>query len=280
MAALRVERDGPVVRLTLARPEKRNALDPALIEALTHAFAEVGEAHAVVLRGEGQSFCAGADLEWMRASIALPPEENIADARRLDALLTAADGCAAPVVAGVQGHAIGGACGLLACCDVVVAARDASFGLSEVRIGLVPAVISPFVLARIGSGAARRLFVSGERFDAETALRVGLVHELSDDLDAGVERVRGEHPRRRPEGGRLAKRLARGGLSAEESVHLLAELRAGDEAQEGMSRIPRTASAVLGRGVGDRRHETEHERGATHPSRFGFSALPSFVFRA
>src|SRR5258708_25734536 len=112
----------------------------------------------VVLRGEGPSFCAGADLEWMRASVDLTPEENVADARLLDELLVAVDGCPAPVVAGVQGHAIGGACGLLACCDVVVAARGASFGLGEVKLGLVPAGISPYVLARVGSGPAPPLF--------------------------------------------------------------------------------------------------------------------------
>ena len=234
MASLKVHRDGPVLRLTLARPEKRNALDPELIDALTRALADTGDARAVVLRGEGPSFCAGADLEWMRASIELTPEENVADARRLDGLLGAADGCPAPLVAGVQGHAIGGACGLLACCDVVIAAHDASFGLGEVKLGLVPAVISPFVLARIGSGAARRLFVTGERFDAKTALHIGLVHDLADDLDAAVEGVVSDILAGGPEAVRLAKRLARGGLSAEESVQLLADLRAGNEAQEGL----------------------------------------------
>jgi methylglutaconyl-CoA hydratase len=234
MGTLKVQRDGPVLRVTLARPEKRNALNPELIDALTCAFGEIGDARVVVLRGEGPSFCAGADLEWMRASIDLSPEENVADARRLDVLLTAADACPAPVVAGVQGHAIGGACGLLACCDAVVAARDASFGLGEVKLGLVPAVISPFVLARIGSGAARRLFVTGERFGAETALRIGLVHDLVDDLDAAVAGVVADILAAGPEAVRLAKRLARGGLSAEESVQLLAELRAGYEAQEGL----------------------------------------------
>ena len=170
----------------------------------------------------------------MRASIDLTPEENVADARRLDALMAAVDGCPAPVVAGVQGHAIGGGCGLLACCDVVVAARDAAFGLGEVKLGLVPAVISPYVLARVGTGAARRLFVTGERFDAETALRIGLVHRLTDDLDAAVEDVVADLLAAGPEAVRLAKRLARGGVSAEESVRLLAELRAGGEAQEGL----------------------------------------------
>src|SRR5258708_23224516 len=128
----------------------------------------------VVLRGEGPSFCAGADLEWMRASVDLTPEENVADARLLDELLVAVDGCPAPVVAGVQGHAIGGACGLLACCDVVVAPRDASFGLGEVKLGLVPAVISPYLLARVGPGAAPPLFVTRQRLDAGTGLLLGL----------------------------------------------------------------------------------------------------------
>jgi len=234
VASLQEHRDGLILRLTLARPEKRNALDPELIDALTSAFAGAGDARAVVLRGAGPSFCAGADLDWMRASIGLSPEENVADARRLDALMTAVDGCPAPVVAGVQGQAIGGGCGLLACCDIVVAARDASFGLSEVKLGLVPAVISPYVLARVGPGAARHLFVTGERFDASTALRIGLVHRLVDDLDTAVEAVVSEILAAGPQAVRLAKRLARGGLSADESVHLLAQLRAGDEAQEGL----------------------------------------------
>jgi methylglutaconyl-CoA hydratase len=231
---LEVGRDGSILRLTLARPEKHNALDSKLIDALTHAFAEAGDARAIVLRGAGPSFCAGADLDWMRASIDLTPDENVADARRLDSLLSAIDGCPAPLVAGVQGHAIGGGCGLLVCCDVVVATRDASFGLGEVKLGLVPAVISPYVLARVGPGAARHLFVTGERFDTETALRIGLVHRLVDDLDSGVEDVVAHFLAAGPEAARLAKRLARGGLSAEESVQLLAQLRAGDEAQEGL----------------------------------------------
>jgi methylglutaconyl-CoA hydratase len=233
-AVLDVRRDGDVRRITLARPDKRNALSPELIDALTAAFGEAADARVVVLRGKGPSFCAGADLEWMRASIDLTPEENVADAGRLDALMAAADGCPAPVVAGVQGHAIGGGCGLLACCDVVVASPDAQFGLGEVKLGLVPAVISPYVLARVGTGAARHLFVTGERFDADAALRIGLVHRVADDLDAAVEAVVADFLAGGPEAVRLAKRLARGGLSAEESVRLLADLRAGGEAQEGL----------------------------------------------
>ena len=144
MSALRVERDGPVLRVTMARPERRNAFDASLIAELTDAFRDVGSARAVVLAGEGASFSAGADVEWMRSSVELSYEENVADALRLRALLDAIDGCPAPVLAAVQGHALGGGCGLVACCDAVVAAPDAQFAFSEVKLGIVPAVISPF----------------------------------------------------------------------------------------------------------------------------------------
>jgi methylglutaconyl-CoA hydratase len=234
MAPLDVRREGPLLRVTLTRPEKRNAFDGELVAALTAAFTGVGDARAVVLRGEGGSFSAGADADWMRASLDLTLEQNLDDARALRRLLDVLDGCPAPVVAVVQGHALGGGCGLLACCDVVVAERGATFGFTEVRLGIVPAVISPFVVARIGPGAARRLFVTGERFDAETALRIGLVHELVDDLDAGVDRVLTEVLAGGPEAVRVAKRIGRGGLSAEESAALIAELRTGEEGQEGL----------------------------------------------
>src|SRR6201988_3453170 len=121
MSALRVERDGPVLRVTLARPERRNAFDAALIAELTEAFADVGDARAVVLAGDGPSFCAGADVEWMRSSVDLSYDENVADALRLRAMLDAIDGCPAPVVAAVHGHALGGGVGLVACCDIAVA---------------------------------------------------------------------------------------------------------------------------------------------------------------
>jgi methylglutaconyl-CoA hydratase len=231
---LKVERDGPLLRVTLARPDRRNAFNAALIAALTEAFADVEDARAVVLTGEGPSFSAGADLEWMRSSVDLTPDENIADAARLRAMLDAVEGCPAPVVAGVQGHAIAGACGLLSCCDVVVAGPDTVFSFSEVKLGLVPAVISPFVLARIGAGAARRLFVTGERFDAETALRIGLVNELAGDVDAVVERVIAELLDAGPEAVRAAKQIARGQLSAAETPRAIAERRASDEGQEGL----------------------------------------------
>ena len=156
MQALRVERDGPVLRVTLARPERRNAFDAGLIAELTEAFADVGDARAVVLAGEGPSFCAGADVEWQRSSIDLSYDENVEDALRLYRMLEAIDLCPAPVVARVQGYALGGGSGLVACVDVAVAGEDAVFGFTEVRLGIVPAVISPFVLPRIGAAAARR----------------------------------------------------------------------------------------------------------------------------
>lgn len=234
MARVRVERDGPLVRVFLARPERRNAFDAAVIAELTEAFAEAGTARAVLLGGDGPSFSAGADVEWMRSSIELSFEENLRDALQLRALLDAIDGCAAPVVARVHGHALGGACGLIACCDVAVAAPDAQFGFSEVKLGIVPAVISPFVLAKIGSSAARRYFVTGERFDAVTALRIGLVHELADGLDTAVDRVLDELLAAGPEATRAAKELARAPRSAEETARLIAERRTSAEGQEGL----------------------------------------------
>ncbi|HET7045129.1 MAG TPA: enoyl-CoA hydratase-related protein, partial [Gaiellaceae bacterium] len=134
----------------MARPERRNAFDAALIAELTEAFADVGDARAVVLAGEGKSFSAGADVEWMRASADLTYDGNVEDALQLRTMLEAIDACPAPVVARVQGHALGGGCGLVACADVVVAEDDALFGFSETKLGIVPAVISPFALAKIG----------------------------------------------------------------------------------------------------------------------------------
>src|SRR2546430_15138053 len=174
MGALRLDRDGQVRRVTLSRPERRNAFDSALIAELTETFADVGDARAVVLAGEGESFCAGADVEWQRAAIDLSFDENVEDAMRLYRMCDAIDRCPAPVVARVQGYALGGGSGLTACADVAIAARDAVFGFSEGKLGLVPAVISPFVLPKIGAHA-RRYFLTGERFDADTALRIGLV---------------------------------------------------------------------------------------------------------
>ena len=231
---LDVRRDGDVLRVTLARPERRNAFDAGLIAALTDAFAEVGDARCVVLGGEGESFCAGADVEWQRASVELSFDENVEDAMRLYRMLQAIDTCPAPVVARVQGYALGGGSGLVTCCDIVIAAPDAVFGYSEVRLGIIPAVISPFVLPRIGPGAARRYFLTGERIGAETALRIGLVHEVAEDLDAAVNAVVDAILMGGPEAVRAAKKLVREHPPGEETARIAAHRRASDEGQEGL----------------------------------------------
>lgn len=234
MEDLRVERDGGLLRVTLARPDRRNAFDAALIAALTEAFADVGDARAVLLAGEGPSFCAGADIEWQRSAIDLSFDENVEDALGLYKMLETIDSCPAPVVARVQGYALGGGSGLVACADVAIAAEDAAFSFSEVKLGIVPAVISPFVLSRIGGGAARRLFLTGERFDAPTALRIGLVHVVTADLDAEVERTLGELQTSGPHATRVAKQLIRERPGGEETARIAAGLRAGEEGQEGL----------------------------------------------
>src|SRR6266576_1993251 len=167
MDALKIERAGHVLRVTLARPERRNAFDAALIAELTEAFTDIGDARVVVLAGEGKSFSAGADVDWQRAAVDLSFAENVEDALRLYRMCETIDLCPAPVVVRA---------------DVAIAAPDAVFGFSEVKLGIIPAVISPFVLPKIGAHA-RRYFLTGERFDTETALRIGLVHEVTEQLD-------------------------------------------------------------------------------------------------
>src|ERR1700704_1215371 len=234
MPGLRIERDGAVLRVTLARPERRNAFDAQLIADLTAAFSDVGDARAVVLAGDGQSFCAGADVDWQRSAIDLSYEENVEDALRLYRMCETLDGGPAPVLARVHGYALGGGSGLAACADIALAAPDAVFGFSEVKLGIIPAVISPFVLPKIGAHA-RRYFLTGERFDAEIALRIGLVEEVAEDLDGAVERIVSELLQSGPEATRAAKRLVREQQTGgEELARIAAELRAGDEGQEGL----------------------------------------------
>jgi methylglutaconyl-CoA hydratase len=235
MAALQIRQDGDLLHVTLARPERRNAFDAELIAELTEAFEGVPEdVRAVILSGEGQSFSAGADVEWMRSSIELSYEENVADARRLRKMLETIDTCPAPVLTRVHGHALGGGCGLVACSDVVVSAPDTVFAFSEVKLGIIPAVISPFALAKIGPSAARRYFVTGEPFDAQTALRIGLVHEVADDLDAVLGRIVAHLRSAGPEAARHAKMLVLerpDGLGTERRI---AQRRTSEEGQEGL----------------------------------------------
>jgi methylglutaconyl-CoA hydratase len=233
MLGLRIERNGAVLRITMAKPERRNAFDAELIRELHEAFSDVGDARAVVLAGDGPSFSAGADVEWQRSSIDLSYDENVEDALRLYRMLEAIDTCPAPVVGRIQGHALGGGSGLAACVDIAIAGEDAVFGFSEVKLGIIPAVISPFVLPRIGA-AARRYFLTGERFDAQTALRIGLVSEVTSDLDSAVERAVGELLTSGPEAAREAKRLVRERPGGEETARIAARLRSGAEGQDGL----------------------------------------------
>jgi methylglutaconyl-CoA hydratase len=233
MPGLRVEREADLLRITLARPERRNAFNAELIAELHEAFSDVGDARVVVLAGEGESFCAGADVEWQRSSIDLSEVENVEDALRLYRMLEAIDSCPAPVVVRVHGYALGGGSGLVACADVALAGEDAVFGFSEVKLGIVPAVISPFVLPKIGA-AARRYFLTGERFDAEAALRIGLVHEVTGDLDGAVDGVLAQLLSSGPQAARAAKHLVRERPGGEEAAHVAARLRTSPEGQEGL----------------------------------------------
>ena len=233
MAALRIERDGHVLRVTLAKPERRNAFDAGLIAELREAFSDVGDARAVLLEGEGPSFCAGADVEWQRASIDLSYDENVEDAMRLYRMLEAIDACPTPVVCCVHGFALGGGSGLVACADIAVAWPDAVFGFTEVRLGIIPAVISPFVLAKIGS-SARRYFVTGERFDADVALRIGLVSEVAEDAGERAEAIVRDIVAGGPIATSQAKRLVLERPVGDETARIAAMRRTSDEGQDGL----------------------------------------------
>jgi len=248
---LRLERFGPdgvVARVTLARPEVHNALDPALIEALQRTFdalaREPAEAlRAVVLDGDGPSFCAGADIGWMRASLELDRETNEQEAMRLAEMFNAVDTCPAPVIARVHGAALAGGMGLCAVSDLVIAEAGTRFGFTETKVGIVPGTIAPFVVARIGETHARALFPSGRRFDALRALRIGLVHEVVEGeaaLDAAVDAAVAELLSAGPNAARAAKALVREvrGLppdpAARQTARLTATLRVSSEGQEGL----------------------------------------------
>ena len=233
MDAVRVERDGYLVRVTLARPARRNAFDDALIAELTEAFVDIRDARAVVLAGDGPSFCAGADVEWHRSSIDLSYDENVEDAMRLHRMLEAVDSCPVPVVCLVHGYALGGGSGLVACADIAVAHPEAVFGFTEVRLGIVPAVISPFVLPKIGL-AARRYFLTGERFGAEIALRIGLVHEVAADAEGVASGIVEALLAGGPEAVREAKRLVRERPPGLETAQIAALRRTSQEGQDGL----------------------------------------------
>jgi methylglutaconyl-CoA hydratase len=244
MGLIRIESSGGRTTIKLNRPEVRNALDDALIAELASAFASIPSAtRAVVLSGEGPGFCAGADAAWMKRSKDFTREENARDAAAVSSLLRAVDECPVPVVGRIHGAALGGGAGLVAACDVAVAEEGTQFGFPEVRLGLIPAVISTYVLPRIGPGPARRYFLTGERFGAAEALAMGLVHEVAPagGVDARVDAIVSEILKGGPLALREAKQLIRdaGRLSREqaieETIRRIAEIRVGPEAQEGLS---------------------------------------------
>lgn len=248
---IRLGHEGAIARLTLARPDVRNAFDEAMIAEVTGALGELARSvqaapdrapRALIVTGGGAAFCAGADMNWMRRSAAFTREENEADAGRFAAMLRALDELPLPTVARVNGACLGGGMGLISCCDVVVAADGADFGFTEVRLGIAPAVISTFVLPRIGASAARRYFLTGEIFKAAEAKAIGLVHEVTapDALDAAVARLVESIAGNGPRAVAAAKKLIREGLSLrrdeaiQNSIQAIAGLRASPEGQEGL----------------------------------------------
>jgi methylglutaconyl-CoA hydratase len=243
---LRVVREGPVCRVVLARPEVRNAFDDVLIAELTEVFARISSdagVRVVVLQGDGPSFCAGADIAWMQRAGTFTREENEADAGRMARMFRAIDACPRPVVVAAQGHAIGGGVGLVAAADIAIAAEGTVFSLAEVKLGILASVISPYVLRAIGSRHARNLLLTGERFEARDALRMGLVHQVvpAAELAAACARKVESLLSSGPEATAATKRLIEHvtGLSPEEAMPLtvqtIAERRASEEAREGLA---------------------------------------------
>ena len=250
MATVRVERSGPggvVANVILARPDIHNAFDATMIAELRSAFGALAtegaaQLRAVVLSGDGPSFCAGADVAWMRAAMSLDREANEQDAMAMAEMYDAIDTCPAPVIARVHGSALGGGMGLCAVSDLVVAESGTRFGFTETRLGILPSVISPFVIAKIGETHARALFPGGRRFDAIRAQRIGLVHEVVEGeaaLDAMVEAAVGDLLAAGPTAARAAKSIVREvrglphGSSKWHTARVIAGQRQTAEAQEG-----------------------------------------------
>ena len=248
-------REGPITTVTLNRPDVRNAFNETSIAELTSWADGVtahGAARVAVLQGTGSVFCAGADVQWMAKMVGYSREENLADARRAAAMYQALDALPIPLIGRVHGAALGGGAGLAAVCDVVVAADDTQFGFTEVLLGIVPAMISPYVVRKIGLSAARELCVNGARFAAARAREIGLVHEVvpADRLDAAVERHAQQFLKAAPSAIALTKRLLRdvyGRRPADVSaltVDAIATQRVSAEGQEGLRAFleKRTAS--------------------------------------
>ncbi len=247
MNSIRIDTQGPVARITLSRPEVRNAFNDDVIAELRAAFEAVGVHHdvrAVVLAAEGPAFCAGADLNWMRRMADYTREENIADAGQLAAMLKAIYECPKPTIAAVQGDVFAGGMGLVAACDMAVSVRTATYCLSEVKLGLIPATISPYVIRAMGARAAHRYFLTAERFSAQEAHRIGFVHELvdADALEAKVNELAQALVSASPAAVRACKKLvqdvAQREIDAaliEATVEGIADIRASEEGREGVA---------------------------------------------
>jgi methylglutaconyl-CoA hydratase len=243
---LEIKQDGPVITVVLNRPDSHNAFNPQMIAELTETFQSLGsrpDVRLIILTGSGRSFCAGADLATMRATADFSFEENVADGQAIFDLMLAVDSCPKPVIGRINGAAIGGGAGLAACCDIVVAVERAKFGFSEARLGIVPAVISPFVLAKIGVSNGRELFLTGERFTAAQALAIGLVHHvvseeaLDEKIGERVEQLLMAAPQAQAEAKRLIQSVANR-PKAEMwafTAELIAARRASQEGREGMT---------------------------------------------
>lgn len=248
---LDVKDDGPVRTLTLARPEVRNAFNDELISALKTQFQNPGSARAIIVRGEGAAFCAGGDLQWMKKAANYTREQNIADAMNLAEMLHAVSHCPAVVIAMVQGAAFGGGCGLVAAADVAIAQEGTKFAFSEVKLGLIAATISAIVIPKIGAGHARSLFATGEVFETDKALRIGLVHDVAADAEAAEKILSGKLKAilsAGPSSVAASKQLV---LTAphtlEKTAEMLADRRATDEGKEGVAAFldKRKASFVV-----------------------------------
>lgn len=245
MSVVLTEQSGSVLRITLNRPSVRNAFDEEVIAALTAAAKSAAAnraLRAIVIAGSGPSFCAGADLAWMAKAILYSREENRRDAEDLARLLELLDTLPVPLIARVHGAALGGGAGLVAVADIAVSADDTVFGFTETKLGIIPAVISPYVLGKIGASAARELFLTGARFTAERAQRIGLVHRVVSGatLDETVDRYLREILTSGPRAVSAAKSLLREirGSRSEDVIGLttnrIAEQRVSAEGQEGM----------------------------------------------
>jgi methylglutaconyl-CoA hydratase len=239
-----LEHDGPIATVTLDRPRHHNAFDETLVDELTHAYATLSQeqgVRAVVLKGSGKSFCAGADLEWMARMASFSREQNLEEARRMQRMFAAIADCPKVTLASVQGPAMGGGAGLVAACDVAVADHAAVFGFTEARLGLAPAVIAPYVIRKIGMGAARALFVTGETFSADRACEIGLVQEVEGfSVDTAVRRKLEAILQTGPGAiGAIKRLLAEIGEQpaaqvSEVTVACIADLRVSEEGQEGI----------------------------------------------